>query len=114
MKLLGIEMSLQEFDFLFCEQAKGKELKVVDGKVVAVEHEVTQEELNEQRKFEIQTRLNQLSQDFVQAMTGAYFEDLEARKAEFQTLHNELRALEGKEPRLYNSQNIEVDPEVIE
>ena len=55
----------------------------------------------EQRKFEITQRLNQLSQDFVQAMAGAYFEDLEARKAEFQTLHNELRVLEGKEPRIY-------------
>lgn len=105
MKILGIEVSEKEFDFLFCEQAKGKELKVVDGKVVAVDHEVTEEELKEQRKFEITARLNQLSQDFVQAMAGAYFEDLEERKAEFQTLHNELRVLEGKEPREYNTQN---------
>ena len=37
MKLLGIEMTNEEFDFLFCEQAQGKELKVVDGKVIAVE-----------------------------------------------------------------------------
>lgn len=35
----------EEKDYLFCEQAKGKELKVVDGKVVAVEHEPTQEEI---------------------------------------------------------------------
>ena len=105
MKLLGIEMSAKEFDFLMCEQNKGKELKVIDGKVVAVEHEPTEEELNEQRKFEITVRLNQLSQDFVQAMAGAYFENLEERKAEFQTLHNELRVLEGKEPREYNTQN---------
>ena len=59
----------------------------------------------EQRKFEIQTRLSQLSQDFVQAIAGAYFEDFETRKAEFQTLHNELRVLEGKKPREYNTQN---------
>ena len=56
---------------------------------------------NEQRKVEIRERLNQLSQDLVQAMAGAYFEDLEERKAEFQTLHNELRVLEGDEPRKY-------------
>lgn len=37
MKLFGIELSNQEFDYLMCEQAKGKELKVVDGKVVATE-----------------------------------------------------------------------------
>lgn len=106
MKLLGIEMSEQEFDYLICEQNKGKELKVVDGKVVAVEHEVTEEELKEQRKWEITARLNQLSQDFVQAMAGAYFEDFAQRQLEFQALHNELRVLEGKEPREYRQENL--------
>lgn len=47
MELLGIEMPLEEFDRLMCEQSEGKELKVVDGKVVAVEHEPTQNELLE-------------------------------------------------------------------
>ncbi len=47
MELLGIEMPLEEFDKLMCEESEGKELKVVDGKVVAVEHEPTQEELLE-------------------------------------------------------------------
>ena len=106
MKLLGIEMSEKEFDYLMCEQNKGKELKVVDGRVVAVEHEVTEEELNEQRKFEIKERLSQLSQDFVQAMAGAYFEDFAQRQLEFQELHNELRVLEGKEPREYRQENL--------
>ena len=106
MKLLGIEVTEKEFDFLFSEQAKGKELKVIDGEVVAVEHEVTQEELNEQRKFEIKQRLDQLSQDFVQAMAGAYFEDFAQRQLEFQALHNELRVLEGKEPREYRQENL--------
>ena len=45
MKLLGIEMPIEEFDRLMCEQSNGKELKVIDGKVVAVEHEITQEEV---------------------------------------------------------------------
>lgn len=45
MKLMGIELTPEEFDTLMCEQANGKELKVVDGKVIAVEHEVTQEEI---------------------------------------------------------------------
>lgn len=57
---------------------------------------------NEERILEIRHRLDNLSQDFVQAMAGAQFEDFETRKTEFQTLHNELRALEGKEPREYN------------
>ena len=108
MQLLGIELTDKEFDRLMCEQSKGKELKIVDGKVIAVEHEITQEELNEQRKFEITTRLNQLSQDFVQAMVGAEFGDLESRKEEFKSLHNELRVLLGKELRNYTKIEMEV------
>jgi hypothetical protein len=53
MKILGIEVTEKEFDFLFCEQAKGKELKVVDGKVVAVEHEVTEQELLQKELTEL-------------------------------------------------------------
>ena len=37
MELLGIEISFEEFDRLMCEQSQGKELTVVDGKVIAVE-----------------------------------------------------------------------------
>ena len=39
--LFGIEMTDEEFGYLFDQQSKGKELKVIDGKVVAVDHEVT-------------------------------------------------------------------------
>ena len=53
------------------------------------------------RIAEIKPRLEQLSQDLIQAHAGAVFEDLEERKLEFQTLHNELRILLGKEPRKY-------------
>ena len=53
------------------------------------------------RISEIKPRLEQLSQDLIQAQAGAVFEDLEERKLEFQTLHNELRILLGKEPRKY-------------
>lgn len=45
MKLLGIEMPLEEFDRLMCEQNKGKELAVQDGKVIAIDHIMTEEEL---------------------------------------------------------------------
>lgn len=50
---------------------------------------------------EIQKRLTELSQDFIQATAGAVFEDITARIQEFQKLHNELRSLQGKEPRVY-------------
>lgn len=44
MELLGIKMSIEEFDHLMCEQANGKELVVKNGKVVAIEHIQTKEE----------------------------------------------------------------------
>jgi hypothetical protein len=107
MKLLGIEITEEHFDYLMCEQAKGKELKVLNGKVVAVEYEITEEEMKNKRITEIKPRLEQLSQDIIQSLAGAEFEDLAERKKEFQTLHNELRILLGKEPRKY----LEVDNE---
>ena len=60
------------------------------------------EEIDSRRKIEITERLNQLSQDFIQVLAGAEIEDLEERRLEFQTLHNELRVLENKEPRKYS------------
>lgn len=57
MELLGIELNNEEFDYLICQQNQGKELKVIDGKVVAVDHELTQEEL-------LQKELSQLLQWF--------------------------------------------------
>ena len=63
-----------------------------------------QKQDNENRIAEIKPRLEQLSQDLIQAQAGAVFEDLEERKAEFQALHNELRVLLGKEPREYVEQ----------
>lgn len=53
MKLLGIELTSDEFDRLICEQNKGKELKVVDGKVIAVEHEITEKERLEMELYDL-------------------------------------------------------------
>lgn len=39
--LLGIEVSIEELDFFMCEQAKGKQLFVENGKVIAKEVEVS-------------------------------------------------------------------------
>lgn len=62
MNLLGVEVTQEEFNNLLCEQANGKELKVIDGKVVAVEHEVTEEELlqafRQKREIECFTIIN--------------------------------------------------------
>ena len=75
--------------------------------------EVSEQEYNEflkQKDLEIltyksiekkQIRLNELTQDFIQASLGAVFDDIEERKREFRTLHNELRVFQGKKPREY-------------
>lgn len=59
----------------------------------------TEEELKEMRIREIQQRLTELDQDIVQDIVGEAVPNIEKRKAEFVTLHNELRTLLGKEPR---------------
>lgn len=45
MELLGIELDLEEFDKLMCEQNNGKELKVENGKIVAFERIPTKDEI---------------------------------------------------------------------
>ena len=60
----------------------------------------------QQRISKIKPRLEQLSQDLIQAQAGAVFEDLEERKAEFITLHNELRQLLGMPAREYRNSNL--------
>jgi hypothetical protein len=57
--------------------------------------------LQERRIAKIKERLSQLSEDFVQSWAGAQIADIDARKREFADLHNELRGLLGKEPRIY-------------
>lgn len=53
--------------------------------------------------MEIQQRLVELDQDIVQDIAGEVVPNIEERKAEFVTLHNELRTLLGKEQRLTKS-----------
>ena len=53
MELLGIEMTLEEFDNLMCEQSKGKQLVVDNGKVIAIEHQSSQQELAQNELLEL-------------------------------------------------------------
>lgn len=61
------------------------------------------EKEKQKRIKEIQARLTELDQDIVQDIAGEIVPNIEERKAEFITLHNELRTLLGKEPRLTKS-----------
>lgn len=46
-------------------------------------------------------RMDELSKDFIQAYLGASISNLDIKKQEFVRLHNEVRTLQGKEPRVY-------------
>ena len=61
----------------------------------------TEEELVELEIHELEERLAQLTQDFIQIQCGAVFEDEAERRKEFQEKHNRLRFLKNKEPRVY-------------
>lgn len=93
-------------------------IHIKQNKTESIERELSEEEIvarenarveiqKQKRISEIKTRLEQLSQDIIQSLAGAEFEDMAERQKEFQTLHNELRILLGKEPRKY----LEVDNE---
>ena len=97
--LLGIELTDEQFDYLMCQQSLGKELKVSNGQVIAVERQISQEELTQQEiKIKI-VRLTELTKDLAQVEAGLVIDNLEERKAEFRTLLNEVRVLQGKQPR---------------
>ena len=54
-----------------------------------------------QEKMLIEQRLEELNKDFIQYYLGAVIPNIEEKKAEFISLHNELRVLLGKQPRIY-------------
>ena len=56
-----------------------------------------QKQKDEIRIEEIKPRLEQLSQDLIQAQAGAVFDDIDKRKSEFQSLHNEFKSLHSKQ-----------------
>lgn len=96
MKLFDIELTIEEFDFLMCEQAKGKELKVIDGKVVAVERVTTEEEKNQMRIEELKNLL--LSTDYIAikfAEGQISAEDYEPMKLQRQQWRDEINSLGG-------------------
>lgn len=49
--------------------------------------------------MEKQKRLAELTKDFAQVEAGLIIDDLDERKQEFRTLLNEVRVLQGKQPR---------------
>lgn len=61
-----------------------------------------QKELEQEELLQLKAELNSLSQDLIQAQAGAVIDNLEERKARFKVVHNRIREIMGKEPRVYN------------
>lgn len=52
---------------------------------------------------EKQARLTELTKDLAQVQAGLIIPNIEEKKEEFRTLLNEIRVLQGKEPRIINT-----------
>jgi hypothetical protein len=88
------------FEFVFVEDFD-ENLRFSEEKFKArLQHE------EEMRKLpQLKLRLQELSDDIVQIQCGAVFEDKDERIAEFQQVHNEIRRILNKAPRIYLTSN---------
>ena len=95
MELLGIEMPLEEFDRLLVAQSNGKELKVVDGKVVAVDRIITEQEKAQSKIAELKRKLQETDYQAIKHFEG-YLTDYEYEpiKAQRQAWRDEINELE--------------------
>ena len=95
MELLGIEMPLEEFDKLMVAQNCGKELKVVDGKVVAVDRIITEQEKAQTRIGELKAKLQETDYQAIKHFEG-YLTDYEYEpiKVQRQAWRDEINELE--------------------
>lgn len=104
MELLGIEMPFEEFDRLMCEQGSGKELKVIDGKVIAVEHETTEQELKEQRISELKKNLYDTDYQAIKyaegELTAEEYAPIKEQRRQWRAEINELEATPKNKPQM--------------
>ena len=80
---------------------KTKQFNVKTGEIIDYVNSINFEliELLNNKK----NRLSELSKDLVQAQAGLIIPNIEDKKLEFISLLNEIRAIEGKSPRLTNN-----------
>lgn len=81
----------------------GKLIRASKEELLNKENEIANAEKKAMLLNEKKARIKQLSEDIIQYIVGEHIPDIEDRKLEFITLHNEVRVLEGKKPRLFNN-----------
>lgn len=95
MQFLGVEMSQEEFDALIVAQNNGKQLKVIDGKVVAVNYVSTQEEIRRSQIEQLKEHLTKYKYDIEQVeLFGMSRDDYEQKKQMCREIILQLRELE--------------------
>lgn len=95
MELLGIELEPADFDRLICEQNAGKELKVIDGEVVAVACVLTQKETVSMQIAQLKQQIAKYKEDVEQVeLFGMQRDDYEQKKELCKNIILQLRELE--------------------
>lgn len=86
----------KEKDFLICEQNKGKELKVVDGKTVAVDRVLTEQEKAQIRIAELINNLRKTDYKVLKWKEGEFTdEEFEPMRLQRKAWREEIRRLGG-------------------
>ncbi len=91
------EISDEKWSELLKGQSEGKEIFTdIDGYPRLRNHIETEEEYKEKRIYQIKQRLTAISEDIIQDLAGEMVENIESKKQEFISLHNEIRTLLNK------------------
>ena len=70
MKIMGIDVTPEEFKTLFDEQANGKELVVKDGKIIAIDPQPTERDTKLARFYELDRNLKSYDYIGIKIATG--------------------------------------------
>lgn len=95
-ELFGIEMTDKDFDDLMVAELQGKQLKVINNKVVAVNYEPTQEEIVHSQIYELKQKLAQTDYQAIKYAEGelpySEYEPVRKQRREWRAEINRLEA----------------------
>lgn len=95
-KLFGKEITDEQFDFLMCEQSKGKEIKLVENEIIAVEYIITEEEKAKTRINELKLLLAKTDYQAIKFAEGELAaEEFEPMRLQRKAWREEIRILGG-------------------
>lgn len=85
----------EEKDYLYCQQSNGKQIKVIDGKVVAVKREATEQEKAQIRIGELKNNLFETDYQVLKWKEGELTDyEFEPMRLQRKAWREEIRELE--------------------